>query len=39
MSNEDVILQDRLLLRGGALLAGATAGAIAGSAADATKAK
>ena len=39
MSNEDITLQRRRLLRGGALLAGAAAGAVAVSAAGATKAE
>lgn len=39
MSNEDIALQRRRLLRGGALLAGAAAGAVAVSAAGATKAE
>ena len=39
MSNEDITLQRRRLLRGGALLAGAAAGAVAVTAAGATKAE
>jgi hypothetical protein len=39
MSNEELILQRRRLLRGGALLAGAAAGAVAVSTAGATKAE